>query len=145
MDLPDGARKQHGRAVSRLGGLPIFITLLAGTIYMPFGLLKGAQEVAEWWPLILCQTIVFSVGFADDLKPLGARVKLMGQIGAASLLYTFGFSIDVLTHPTTGEYCDAGLVCAADHHWLAVWRSRTSSTSSTGWTDWRGDLGCFSA
>jgi len=108
MDLPDGARKQHGRAVSRLGGLPIFITLLAGTIYMPFGLLKGAQLVAEWWPLILCQTIVFSVGFADDLKPLGARVKLMGQIGAASLLYTFGFSIEVLTHPTSGDYVNLG-------------------------------------
>ena len=102
-DRPDGGRKAHGRVVSRLGGLPIFITMVAGLIYAPFGVRHGEPFIDNWWPIILSTCIIFSIGLADDLKPLGARVKLVGQLAAAGILFAAGYSIDVLTHPTRGD------------------------------------------
>lgn len=96
LDAPDGRRKLHEKAVSRLGGAPIYFALMLG-IGVAFWFRRGAFD--GWLPLILCNTLMFSVGLVDDLKPLGARVKLVGQIGAALILYSFGLSIDVLSNP----------------------------------------------
>lgn len=96
MDAPDGRRKLHDRPVSRLGGVPIFIALMLGIAFA--GWLGGAAFVG-WMPLLVCNALMFSVGLADDLKPLGARVKLVGQVGTALILYAFGLSIDVLSNP----------------------------------------------
>lgn len=112
LDHPDGDRKQHEKVIPRLGGLPIFLTLAAGLAYAPYGLHDGGRRVGDWWPIVICLVIIFAVGFADDLKPLGARVKLLGQIGVACILFASGYSIDVLTHPTTGAHVDLG--------WLAL-------------------------
>ncbi len=95
-DAPDGHRKMHERVISRLGGLPIFVTLLVG---LAFAMLNLENLPAVWWPLLLCNALVFGIGFLDDLKPLGAKWKLVGQIGAAAILYSFGQSIDVITSP----------------------------------------------
>ncbi len=95
-DRPDGHRKTHARVISRLGGLPIFITLLAG---LAFAMLNLTNFPSDWWPLLLCNTLVFGLGFLDDLKPLGAKWKLVGQVGAAAILYSFGESIDCITSP----------------------------------------------
>ncbi len=96
MDTPDGRRKLHDRPISRLGGLPIYLVLMLG-----IGIAGALRLVSfqGWMPLILCNTLMFLLGFADDLKPLGARVKLVGQIGAALILYAFGLSIDMLSNP----------------------------------------------
>ena len=96
LDQPDGRRKLHERPVSRLGGAPIYLVLMLG-----IGAAFWFRGVAfdGWLPLILCNSLMFSVGLVDDLKPLGARVKLVGQIGAALILYSFGLSIDVLSNP----------------------------------------------
>jgi UDP-GlcNAc:undecaprenyl-phosphate/decaprenyl-phosphate GlcNAc-1-phosphate transferase len=112
LDHPDGDRKQHDKVVPRLGGLPIFLTLIAGLAYASFGLQDGGRRVGDWWPIVTCLCIIFAVGFADDLKPLGAKVKLLGQIGVACILFASGYSIDVLTHPTTGGQLQLG--------WLAL-------------------------
>ncbi len=96
LDAPDGRRKLHEKAVSRLGGAPIYLALMLG-IGVAFWFRRGAFD--GWLPLILCNSLMFSVGLVDDLKPLGARVKLVGQIGAALILYSFGLSIDVLSNP----------------------------------------------
>lgn len=96
MDAPDGRRKMHDRPVSRLGGVPIFVTLMCGSV-IAFWVL--GIDPGEWLSLLFCNSLMFSVGLADDLKPLGARVKLVGQIGAALILYAYGLSIDVLSNP----------------------------------------------
>lgn len=96
MDAPDGKRKLHDRPVSRLGGLPIYIALILG---FNVAWIFSGVTFEGWLPLIFCNTLMFFVGFADDFKPLGARVKLIGQLGAALILYAFGLSIDVLSNP----------------------------------------------
>lgn len=96
MDAPDGRRKLHERPVSRLGGVPIFVALMLGIAFAGW---LGSGAFAGWLPLLACNALMFTVGLADDLKPLGARVKLVGQVGAALILYAFGLSIDVLSNP----------------------------------------------
>ena len=96
MDAPDTFRKQHERPISRLGGLPIFVTLSVGFVALA---LRTPEFTENWTPVIITNAIVFSVGFLDDLKPLGARVKLIGQVGAALILYSLGVSIDMLSNP----------------------------------------------
>ncbi len=99
-DKPDEHRKKHGARISRLGGVPIFITLLLGAAIM---LLTIQDAQYEWWPVILCNGLVFGIGFLDDLKPIGARMKLLAQVGSACILFALGHSIDFITHPTTNE------------------------------------------
>lgn len=96
MDHPDARRKMHEKAVSRLGGAAIFTSLFIG---MFLALQTQGGNWQRWWPILLCNTLVFAVGFFDDLKALGARTKLVGQIGAAMMLYALGVSIDVLSNP----------------------------------------------
>ncbi len=96
LDEPDTRRKLHEKAISRLGGAPIFLavglaSLVAGYI--------GGLGWTRWLPVAVCNALIFSVGFVDDLKPLGARVKLVGQIGTALILYSLGVSIDILSNP----------------------------------------------
>lgn len=96
MDLPDQRRKLHDKAIPRLGGAPIFLavglaSLVAGYI--------GGLGWSRWLPVAVCNALLFSVGFADDIKALGARVKLVGQIGTALILYSLGVSIDMLSNP----------------------------------------------
>ncbi len=106
MDRPDDHRKQHGRTVSRLGGLPIFITLMLG---MSVASLLRDDMQQRWWPVMLCNALIFGVGFLDDLKPLGARIKLAGQMGVALILWGLGGSIDAVSHPTTHVAIELGL------------------------------------
>lgn len=96
MDTPDGRRKTHTHVTPRLGGLPIFVTLMAGFLVAA---IKFEGFYSHWWPLILANTLMFSVGFFDDLKPMGARMKLLGQFGCACILYACDISIDDLSNP----------------------------------------------
>ena len=79
--------------------MPIFVTLLAGLVFTRLNLYSFSDD---WWPLLLCNTLVFLLGFMDDLKPLGAKWKLLGQIGIAAIFYSFGESIDVMSNPSGG-------------------------------------------
>lgn len=42
---------------------------------------------------------MFALGFADDLRPLGAKVKLVGQILIGLLVYAMGLSIQQINYP----------------------------------------------
>lgn len=96
MDQPDDHRKRHDKAISRLGGLPIFVTLSLGVTYAMAVLGSKADYL---FPIFLCNALMFSVGFLDDLKPVGAKVKLLGQVGVACIMYTMGNSIEKLSNP----------------------------------------------
>lgn len=96
MDLPDQKRKLHERAISRLGGAPIFLAVALASLVAGY---IGGLGWSRWLPVAVCNALMFSVGFSDDLKALGAKVKLIGQIGTALILYSLGVSIDVLSNP----------------------------------------------
>src|ERR1022692_2750986 len=71
VDRPDQRRKTHDIPTLRLGGLPIFVTLMAG---FALSAIIRPEMLAQWWPVILTNVLIFAIGFLDDLRPLGARV-----------------------------------------------------------------------
>ena len=90
VDKPN-ARKVHQKIMPRLGGvsifcgfwLALFLTIENHRVLLPF--FAGAL-------------VLFVVGVIDDMKELPAKVKLFGQIIAASIVAIFGTRIDYVTN-----------------------------------------------
>ena len=53
-----------------------------------------SSQSAKWFPVLLGSLLMYGLGLWDDLRPLGAKVKLVGQILTASLVYWLGLSIE---------------------------------------------------
>ncbi|KYG76240.1 UDP-N-acetylmuramyl pentapeptide phosphotransferase/UDP-N-acetylglucosamine-1-phosphate transferase [Roseivirga ehrenbergii] len=80
LDTP-GGRKIHTVQTPSMGGLPIFIGFaISLLIWMPFEQLREIKYV------ISALTIMFIIGFRDDLINLRAFQKLFGQIAAMLII-----------------------------------------------------------
>jgi len=53
----------------------------------------------SFFPVLLGSLCMCGLGLWDDFEPLGARVKLVGQIAIACLVYWMGLRIDRVTYP----------------------------------------------
>jgi UDP-GlcNAc:undecaprenyl-phosphate GlcNAc-1-phosphate transferase len=91
VDTPD-ARKVHKGIIPRMGGLAIY----AGFVFAVLASMHVSREIMG---LLVGGTVILIVGIIDDLKPLPAKVKLLGQIAAAAVLVMFDIRIDWLTNP----------------------------------------------
>lgn len=110
LDHPKG-RKAHARPVALTGGWGIyagFVALLAGglllapalaraletsqpTLSLYLGNIAGVRP--QLFAVLLGLTMVFLLGLIDDLRPLGPRIKMAGQIIAIVPLLVVGISI----------------------------------------------------
>ncbi len=88
VDKPDGNLKKHQQPVAYLGGIAIYLSFLA-TLALTF---EFSREVLG---LMLAATIVILLGIIDDLKPLGPKVKMLGQIIAIFVLVKCGIYIQI--------------------------------------------------
>jgi len=76
-----GGRKIHTARTPAMGGLPIFIGFcIAILIWAPFEVLRDTKYVLS------ALSIMFIIGFRDDLINLRAFQKLFGQIAAALII-----------------------------------------------------------
>lgn len=82
MDIPN-KRKVHTKPMPRLGGLGIFLGFLFG--YMLFGV-----HSVQMNSILIGSFIIVLVGVIDDIRPLDAKTKLLGQIIAACILIFYG-------------------------------------------------------
>jgi UDP-GlcNAc:undecaprenyl-phosphate GlcNAc-1-phosphate transferase len=100
----------HGQAlaVPRLGGLALVAAFIAVDLFA--GIVTPAQPSSlRQHPVILLSCLaMFAIGFVDDLKPLGARKKLVGQVLVALGVCACGLGIQVLTIPFTGHSVHLG-------------------------------------
>jgi len=92
VDRPDGNLKQHQRPVAYLGGMAVYLSFLA-TLALTFDF---SSEVLG---LLLAATMVILLGIIDDLKPLGPKIKLVGQIIAIFVLIKCDIYIDIIMMP----------------------------------------------
>jgi len=92
VDRPDGNLKTHQRPVAYLGGIAIYLSFLA-TLALTFDFTR------EVLGLLLAATIVILLGIIDDLKPLGPKVKLLGQIIAVFVLIKCDIYIKIAIIP----------------------------------------------
>ncbi len=91
LDAPD-ERKVHKGMIPRMGGLAIYAAFV-------LAVLASMHINREIMGLLVGGTVILIVGIIDDLKPFPAKVKLLGQIVAASVLVMFDIRIEWLTNP----------------------------------------------
>ena len=82
LDIPN-ERKVHTKPIPRLGGLGIFIGFLVG--YMIFG-----QSTIQMNSILIGSFIIVLTGMFDDIKPISAKAKLLGQILAGAVIAFYG-------------------------------------------------------
>ena len=82
IDIPN-ERKVHTKPIPRLGGLGIFIGFLIG--YMIFG-----KSTVQMNSILIGSFIIVLTGMIDDIKPISARSKLLGQFFASCVIVFYG-------------------------------------------------------
>jgi UDP-GlcNAc:undecaprenyl-phosphate GlcNAc-1-phosphate transferase len=98
IDRPDHFRRIHKGATPRLGGLGLAFGLVAGVVLVALqGDLQQWSGFADWWSrqwaVLAAAVIVLLIGFVDDTRALGPRIKLLGQSLAVVVLYLGGIRI----------------------------------------------------
>ena len=110
-DLP-GERKIHKKPVPLLGGFSVFIafnlSIIIGIMITPS--LRQEKILSSWPSLFICQIIVLSLGFLDDLKHLKPSLKFIFQVGVGFLAFIFGFGIQNIANPFGEGIINLGLV-----------------------------------
>lgn len=82
MDIPN-ARKVHKNPIPRMGGLGIYFGFLLG--YMLFG-----SQNAIMNSILIGSFVIVLIGVIDDIKPLKASYKFIGQLIAAIIVVLYG-------------------------------------------------------
>jgi UDP-GlcNAc:undecaprenyl-phosphate GlcNAc-1-phosphate transferase len=98
IDRPDHFRRIHQGAIPRLGGLALAIGVAAATILTHLDDSLGFRAVGKFqiqdhWSLLIAALVILAVGFVDDTRSIGPRMKLLGQGLAVLTLYAGGIRI----------------------------------------------------
>lgn len=102
VDKP-GTRKIHKDPIPRMGGIAICVGCFASLLGIEY-LHPGYFSMlpSEWRGVILGGAMIFVVGLLDDLFDLKPKVKLAGQILAASVAFMLGVKIAFISNPVGG-------------------------------------------
>lgn len=92
VDIPKDARRMHTKPMPRFGGMAIFIGAMAAIT----GFMENDPRVTG---IIIGGVCIYALGVFDDLRGMPAKVKLLGQIGCASIVFAFGTRIQFITNP----------------------------------------------
>ncbi|UQD53428.1 undecaprenyl-phosphate alpha-N-acetylglucosaminyl 1-phosphate transferase [Bacillus methanolicus] len=96
VDKPN-ARKVHSKLMPRLGGLAIFIGVIAG--YFAGGVYN--EKVTA---ISLGAILIVLIGMLDDKYELSAKVKFAGQLLVAALIVASGLKMDFVSIPYIGKF-----------------------------------------
>ena len=91
MDVPKDGRRMHTKAMPRFGGMAIFVGTMASMAFF----LNFDQQVIS---VMIGGTLIYILGIIDDLKNLPAKVKFLGQVVVAVIMYIYGLRIEFLTN-----------------------------------------------
>lgn len=100
VDMPSDERKIHRKPIAYLGGVAVFLGLMAGILLSYFaaaGLnviqfhpslqrLEGIPDLAVPPSIILGMFVIMMVGLLDDILGISPRIKVAGQLIAAAAL-----------------------------------------------------------
>jgi UDP-GlcNAc:undecaprenyl-phosphate/decaprenyl-phosphate GlcNAc-1-phosphate transferase len=107
MDVPRDDRRLHQKAVPRLGGVAIFLSLAIALSFLPLvnNLLTQTlhPERREIVVFLICGFLVLMLGVYDDLRGANAPVKFAGLSAVTVLFYALGGRIEGLSIPFVGN------------------------------------------
>jgi UDP-GlcNAc:undecaprenyl-phosphate GlcNAc-1-phosphate transferase len=96
VDAPD-VRKVHSKPIPRVGGVAIFVSMMALTLPVLFLRNPIGDSFRVVQPkivaLLVAAGFVFIVGLVDDVRGLRVRVKFLGQLIAALIVCSAGIRI----------------------------------------------------
>ncbi|NTW29351.1 MAG: undecaprenyl/decaprenyl-phosphate alpha-N-acetylglucosaminyl 1-phosphate transferase [Coriobacteriia bacterium] len=114
-----GRRDVHTKPVPRLGGVAIFVGVLAaiavqalGEIYLGWGgtITGGGTVQTKMVGVLLGFAVIFMVGLIDDLKSLSPGWKFLGTLVAATVLVVSGLKIEYIGNPFGGGLVALGIL-----------------------------------
>jgi UDP-GlcNAc:undecaprenyl-phosphate GlcNAc-1-phosphate transferase len=106
LDLP-GVRKIHAAPVARIGG--VIIAFAALSVVLPTLLLDNTiglafrKDLVSITALLATSLSMLMLGLVDDVRGVRALVKLLCQVGAATVVCAVGIRIDSINLPGLGE------------------------------------------
>ena len=92
VDVPKDDRRMHKKPMPLWGGIAIFTGFFVSMFL--FSNIATSKLIG----LFLASIVVLMTGMIDDVKPLGAKGKLLMQIIAAIILVKSGFEINYFTN-----------------------------------------------
>jgi UDP-GlcNAc:undecaprenyl-phosphate GlcNAc-1-phosphate transferase len=98
----------HKAPVPRFGGLALAVAFLGVELLVEFFYSAHRERTPGRLVVVLSSLAMFGVGFWDDIKPLGAKRKLLAQILIALSVYYFGIGIQLFKIPLTEHVVDLG-------------------------------------
>ncbi len=103
LDHALSARKIHGEAVPRLGGIAIVIAFYAPLLGLTFAQSAVGDFLAHEQHFVLGLfvggLIIAGLGVYDDLRGAGAGKKFAVQFLVAGIVYFLGFRVDAIANP----------------------------------------------
>ena len=81
MDIPKDKRRVHKKPIPRFGGFAIYLGAMSA-----FVLLRPLSE--QYKGIIAASTIIMLIGVVDDIKGVPAKIKLLGQMFCAAILWS---------------------------------------------------------
>ena len=118
IDRPS-ARRINKRATPRMGGIAVFLALIAAVMVQYFGttrmgwpivLVPTPQMPVDYYMLALAFLVIFLTGAIDDVVQLRPLAKLAGQLLAACIAVAGGLTISVVVNPFGGGEVALGWV-----------------------------------
>ena len=98
----------HQQPVPRVGGLALAAAFIGVEVFIA-AVWPEQRALTHERPVFLVSSLaMFTLGFWDDLKPLGARWKLAGQILIAVVVCAFGIGIQRFMIPFTSTTIELG-------------------------------------
>lgn len=108
VDIPKDDRRMHKTPMCLWGGIAIFTGFFVSMFL--FSNISTVKLVG----LFVASIIVLVTGMIDDIKPLGAKIKLLMQIAAALVLVFSGYKINYFTD----FFGDSGVIQVSN--WAAL-------------------------
>lgn len=104
IDVPKDERRMHNKPMPLWGGIAIFTGFFVSMFL--FSNIATTKLIG----LFIASLVVLVTGMIDDIKPLGAKSKLLMQIVAAIILVKSGFEINYFSN----FFADSGYIYLAN-------------------------------
>ncbi len=118
---PGELHHTHLTSIPRLGGLALVAAFFGVELFITAFNLESQRSIPAMPAILIGSLAMFGLGFWDDLKPLGAKRKLLWQIVIALAVCFFGVQIERFKIPFTGHIINlAGWGVFATVLWLVA-------------------------
>lgn len=101
---PVDERKLHTTPIPRVGGVAVFVAAALAFLVVALWLGKGLSALGGpgLRAIVLGAAAMHLLGLYDDLRPMKARMKLLGQVVIAVAVYAAGVQVTSLALPVAG-------------------------------------------